>query len=151
MDRATDSHGFEYAARIGYGTSGVLHPIIAYIVLRLAFGSGGNADQSGALADPGGATRRCGGAVDHRGRPVRPALWRLAETVVGSHPNELGGGDDGAKKAFKRLQVGRPAVVYLGIAMTAVRLCPGGGKSNSAQNAGLTARMLQPVGERRFC
>ena len=71
------------------------------------------------------------------------ALWRLAETVVGSHPNEPGGGDDGAKKAFKRLKSVSLAVVYLGIAMTAVRFASGGGKSNSAQNAGLTARMLQ--------
>ena len=50
VDRATSNNGFEYAARIGYSTSGVLHLLIAYIVVRLAFGSGGNADQSGALA-----------------------------------------------------------------------------------------------------
>ena len=143
VDRATDSHGFEYAARIGYGTSGVLHLIIAYIVLRLAFGSGGNADQSGALAtlaaQPGGAVALWITAVGL----FALALWRLAETVVGSHPNEPGRGDDGAKKAFKRIKSLSLAVVYLGIAMTAVRFASGGGKSNSAQNAGLTARMLQ--------
>ena len=143
VDRATDSNGFEYAARVGYGTSGVLHLIIAYIVLRLAFGSGGNADQSGALAtlaaQPGGAVALWITAVGL----FALALWRLAETVVGSHPNEPGRGDDGAKKAFKRLKSVSLAVVYFGIAMTAVRFASGGGKSNSAQNAGLTARMLQ--------
>ena len=48
VDRATDSNGFEYAARVGYGTSGVLHPDHRPIVLRLAFGSGGNADRRSA-------------------------------------------------------------------------------------------------------
>ena len=41
-DRATDSDAFEYAARAGFAVSGVLHVLIAYIILRMAFGSGGN-------------------------------------------------------------------------------------------------------------
>lgn len=144
VDRATSSNGFEYAARVGYGTSGVLHLLIAYIVLRLAFGSGGNADQSGALAtlaaQPGGAVALWITAVGL----FALALWRLAEAVIGSHPNEPGrGDDDGAKKALKRLKSVSLAAVYFGIAMTAVRFAAGGGKSNSAQNAGLTAHMLQ--------
>ena len=143
VDRATSSHGFEYAARIGYGTSGVLHLIIAYIVVRLAFGSGGNADQSGALAtlaaQPGGAVALWVTAVGL----FALALWRLAEAVIGSRPNEPGRGEDGAKNKFKRVKSVALAAVYFGIAMTAVRFAAGGGESNSAQNAGLTARMLQ--------
>ncbi len=143
VDRATSNNGFEYAARIGYSTSGVLHLLIAYIVVRLAFGSGGNADQSGALAtlaaQPGGAVALWVTAVGL----FALALWRLAEAVVGSHPNEPGDGDDGAKKAFKRVKSVSLAVVYFGIAMTAVKFATGSGKSNSADNAGLTARMLQ--------
>ena len=59
VDKATDSKAFEYTARVGFAASGVLHLLVAFIILRLAFGSGGNADQSGALAtlagQPGGA------------------------------------------------------------------------------------------------
>ena len=49
VDRATDSPWFERLARAGHAVSGLLHLLIAYIILRLAFGGGGNADQSGAL------------------------------------------------------------------------------------------------------
>ena len=49
-DRATDSSAFENTARVGFAASGVLHLLLAYIVLRIALGGGGNADQSGALA-----------------------------------------------------------------------------------------------------
>src|ERR1044072_4255724 len=59
VDRATNSKAFEYAARAGFAASGTLHLLVAFIILRLAFGSGGNADQSGALStlakQPGGA------------------------------------------------------------------------------------------------
>ncbi len=90
VDRATNSTAFENAARVGYSVSGVLHLLIAYIVVRLAFGSGGNADQSGALAtlaaQPGGAVALWVTAVGL----AALALWRLAESVVGSHPNRAG-------------------------------------------------------------
>ena len=83
----------------------VLHLLIGYIVLRLAFGSGGNADQSGALATLGSQT---GGAIALWVAAIglfMMALWRLAETVVGSHPNDPTKHDDGAKKQFKRREI----------------------------------------------
>ena len=49
VDKATDNSAFEFAARAGFAVSGVLHLLVAYIILRIAFGSGGSADQSGAL------------------------------------------------------------------------------------------------------
>jgi hypothetical protein len=74
VDRATDNKAFEYTARVGFAASGVLHLLVAFIILRLAFGSGGaNADQSGALGtlakQPGGtlvAHRRGGGRIQAR-------------------------------------------------------------------------------------
>ena len=143
VDRVTDSSAFETTARVGYAVSGVLHLLIAYIVVRLAFGSAGNADQSGALAtlaaQRGGAVALWVVAVGLAGL----ACWRLAESVVGSHPNEPGDRDEGAKKLVKRGKSIALAIVYAGIALTAVRFATGGGKSNSADNASLTARLLQ--------
>ena len=57
---AHDNVWFERAAQAGYAASGLLHLLIAFIVARLALGSGGNADQSGALAALAAQT---GGAV----------------------------------------------------------------------------------------
>jgi hypothetical protein len=60
VDRATDSDAFEYAARAGFVISGVLHLLVGYIIFRIAFGSGGDADQSGAL---GTLAHQTGGAL----------------------------------------------------------------------------------------
>ena len=83
VDRATDSDAFEYLARAGFAISGVLHLIVAFIVMRIAFGSGGNADQSGALAtlakQPGGTLMLWTAAVGM----AALALWHVAEAIVG--------------------------------------------------------------------
>lgn len=143
---ATDNKAFEYTARAGYSTSGLLHLLVGYIMVRLAFGSTGNADQSGALAtlaaQPGGAVALWLTAAGL----IALALWRLAETVVGSHPTEPGAEHDGARDLFDRIKSVSLAVVYAGIAVGAVRYATGGGKSNSQQNASLTARLLQSGG-----
>jgi Domain of Unknown Function (DUF1206) len=143
VQAAANSRSFELAARAGYSVSGVLHLLVAYIIVRLAFGSAGNADQSGALATlsahPGGAPARWLTAVGL----VALALWRVAEAIVGSHPSEPGREHDGAYDVFDRVKSAGLAVIYAGIALAAVRFAGGGGQSNSAQNTGLTARLLQ--------
>jgi hypothetical protein len=140
---ATGSRPFELAARAGYSVSGVLHLLIAYIIVRLAFGTAGDADQSGALAtlsaQPAGAIALWLTAAGL----VALALWRVAEAVLGSHPSEPGQEHDGAYDLFDRIKSVGLAVIYAGIALAAVRFASGGGQSNSAQNTGLTARLLQ--------
>ena len=84
VDKATDNTAFEYTARAGFAASGVLHLIAAYIILRIALGSGGNADQSGALATLAGQT---GGGVMLWITAVglfALGLWRVAEALLGS-------------------------------------------------------------------
>ena len=106
--RATDSDAFEYAARAGFAVSGALHLLIAYIILRIAFGAGGNADQSGALATLGGQT---GGTlilwVVAVGL-VALGLWRIAEAIVGSKPGERSGRGNDDTPAWKRAKSLRP-------------------------------------------
>ncbi|AQA04999.1 hypothetical protein BVC93_24240 [Mycobacterium sp. MS1601] len=146
VDRATSTNAFEYAARAGYVTSGVLHLLLGYIVVRLAFGGGGanqNADQSGALAtlasSGGGALALWLAAAGLFGL----AAWRLAETVVGSHPNEPTDDDKGAKKQFNRVKSLALAIVYCGLALSAVRFAMGTGQSSGQQNAGMSAQLMQ--------
>lgn len=143
VQAATHSRPFELAARAGYSISGVLHLLIAYIIVGLAFGSAGNADQSGALAtlsaQPAGAVALWLTAAGL----VALALWRIAEAVLGSHPSEPGQEHDGAYDVFDRIKSIALAAIYVGIALAAVRFANGGGQSNSSQNTGLTARLLQ--------
>ncbi|MBI3212281.1 MAG: DUF1206 domain-containing protein [Mycobacterium sp.] len=143
VDQATSTHAFEYGARAGYATSALLHLLIAYIVIRLAFGTAGNADQSGALATLGSQT---GGAVALWVAAVAlfaMALWRLAEAVVGSHPNTPGEHDKGAEKQLNRVKSIALAAIYCGLGISAIRFASGAGQSSGQQNAGLSARLMQ--------
>ena len=140
--RATDSDTFEYAARAGFAVSGALHLLIAYIILRIAFGAGGNADQSGALATLGGQT---GGTlilwVVAVGL-VALGLWRIAEAIVGSKPGERSGRGNDDTPAWKRAKSLGLAIVNLAIAFSAARFAMGSGQQSSQQNAGLSAQMM---------
>src|SRR5690349_12154129 len=82
-ERVQQNSAFEKAARCGHFVSGLLHILIGYIAIRLAFGQGGNADQSGALAElgskPGGSIALWIAFVAF----VALALWRIVEAIVG--------------------------------------------------------------------
>ncbi|MCV7300362.1 DUF1206 domain-containing protein [Mycobacterium barrassiae] len=142
-DRATDSDAFEYTARAGFAVSGVLHLLVGYIVLRIAFGSGGNADQSGALATLAGQT---GGAVILWVAAiglVALGLWRVAEAIVGSKPGEGSGPNRDDTPAWKRAKSLGLAIVNFAIALSAARFAMGSGQQSSQQNAGLSAQLMQ--------
>jgi hypothetical protein len=147
VDRATDSKAFEYTARAGFAASGVLHLLVAFIILRLAFGSGGNADQSGALGtlaqQPGGAIMLWVAAVGL----FALGLWRVGEAIVGSKPGERSGQQSGRQQddspAWKRVKSLGLAIVNFAIAFSAARFAMGTGKSSGQQNAGMSAQLMQ--------
>jgi hypothetical protein len=143
VDKATDSKAFEYTARVGFAASGVLHLLVAFIILRLAFGSGGNADQSGALgtlaAQPGGALMLWVAAVGL----LALGLWRVAEAVVGSKPGERSGQQQDDSPAWKRAKSIGLAIVNFAIAFSAARFAMGSGQSSGQQNAGMSAQLMQ--------
>lgn len=144
VDRATDSDAFQYAARAGFVASGVLHLLLGYIILRLALGSGGSADQSGALATLAGQT---GGAVMLWIAAIglfALGLWHLAEAVVGSKPSERSGDDD--SPAWKRAKSVGLAVADLAIAFSALRFAMGSGQNSGQQNSGISAQLMQSTG-----
>ena len=143
VDKATDNTAFEYTARAGFAASGVLHLIVAYIILRIALWSGGNADQSGALATLAGQT---GGGVMLWITAVglfALGLWRVAEALLGSKPGERSGRGQDDSPAWKRAKSLGLAIVNFAIAFSAVRFAMGSGQPSSQQNAGLSAQLMQ--------
>ncbi|MGZ5392300.1 MAG: DUF1206 domain-containing protein [Mycobacterium sp.] len=143
VDRATDSDAFEYTARAGFVISGVLHLLVAYIIIRIAFGSSGNADQSGALAALAGQT---GGTVILWVAAiglVALGLWRVAEAIVGSKPGEGSGPNQDDTPAWKRAKSLGLAIVNFAIALSAARFAMGSGQQSSQQNAGMSAQLMQ--------
>jgi hypothetical protein len=140
--RATGERSARIAARAGYVMTGVVHLLIAYLIVRVALGDRANADQTGALTTlahtTGGFTTLWAVAA----ALVPLMLWRLAETVVGLHPAE----QRRERQDFRivnRLKAFGLAIVYAAVAVTAVQFALGRRKSSAAQDAGLSARLMQ--------
>lgn len=142
-DKATDSDAFELTARAGFAVSGVLHLLIGYLIVRIALGSGDNADQSGALAT---LAQQTGGAVllwIAAAGLLALGLWRVAEAIVGSKPGEGSGRSRDDTPAWKRAKSLGLAAVNVAIAISAARFAMGSGQQTSQRNAGLSAQMMQ--------
>jgi hypothetical protein len=133
---------FERFARAGYVVSGLLHLIIGYLAIRIAFDSGGGAaDQSGALAalatKPGGIVALWLAVV----ALVVMALWRLVETALGRSTDPKSQGT--ASEALDRGKAFALAVVYFAIAYSAFGFARGAGKSTGRENSAMSARLMQ--------
>lgn len=142
---ANAQRGWELAARAGYAVSGVLHILIGVLALRVAFGSPAQqADQSGALSTiastPFGATVLWFSVVAF----VALGAWQAAKAILGSSPSGAGAGGG----AGERAKAAGRAVVYAGLALTALSFARGGGSSSSAQTADMTARLMEAPGGR---
>jgi hypothetical protein len=141
--RASDHPILEGSARIGYATSGVLHLLIAWIGLQIAFGQGGkHADQSGALASLAG--NGLGelllwiAVLGFLGL----GLWQLADSIVG-HPGKGSDAWGGRAKAAAK------CVVYLVLAWSAFSFARGKvGSSSSSQTVDFTASLMAKPGGR---
>src|SRR3984957_9235303 len=108
---------FERFARAGYVVSGLLHLIIGYLAIRIALGSGGSADQSGALAalaaNPGGIVALWVAVV----ALVVMGLWRLVETALGRSTDPKSQG--ASSEVLDRAKAFALAVVYFALAYSA--------------------------------
>jgi hypothetical protein len=138
-DRAGDSGGLENLARIGLVAYGVVHLLVAWLALQLAWGGGGGeADQSGAMATL---------AKSPVGKPllwviavglVALAVWQAAEALHAR--GAVHGVGRQKKKALQTIvkSVAR-AVVYVVLAVTAFKFAIGSGKSSAQQQQQGTA------------
>jgi hypothetical protein len=139
---ASDHPALEATARVGYATSGLLHLLIGWITLQIAFGGGGkNADQSGALSslaqNGAGKAALWVGVVGFLGL----AIWQVADAVVG-HP-----GDD-SDAWGGRAKAGGKAVVYLALAWSAFEFARGRSSNSRSQTVDFTASLLEKPGGR---
>jgi hypothetical protein len=137
-----DSPALQIGARVGYAVSGVLHLLIGWIALQVAWhGSGKTADQSGALqtlaANTLGRFTLWVAVVGF----LALGLWQLANGfAVRSAP----GSSPWARRA-KSLSKG---IVYVALAWTCFSFAKGSPSSSKAQSADFTATLLQQPGGR---
>ncbi|WP_246182931.1 DUF1206 domain-containing protein [Mycolicibacterium grossiae] len=142
LRRVIDHGGVQAAARMGFVVSGVLHLLIALVIVRVATGRGGSADPSGALETV--AAGRDGIVVlwAIAAAMIPLAAWRLIEARHGLHPTERGR-DPADRTRISRLKALGLLPVYVGIGYTAVRFAVGSRESSSQQNTGMSATLMQ--------
>jgi hypothetical protein len=121
-------------ARVGTATIGLLHILIGAIAIAIAFGAGGDADQSGALQAlvdaPGGLFVVWAAIVGL----IALTLWQILQTVV-------------ARKAGQRILEIAKGLVYAVLAFTAITIAAGSGNDASSTEKSASARLLaQPGG-----
>ena len=138
-NRAGNSDALENLARVGLIAYGVVHLLIAWLALQLAWGGGGqSADQSGALATL---------AQQPLGKPllwvlaiglIALAVWQFAEVL--RWRSGLSASGDARKKAVTKIVKSvAKAIVYAVLAILAIRFAAGGGQSSSGQQQQQTA------------
>lgn len=137
--RLQDNHVFQLMARGGYAVNGLLHILIGGIALSVAFGSGGQADQGGALsglaATPGGTFILWAVAIGL----WAIGLFQVLETFL------VRGTDKDAW--MDRGKEGGKAVAYIVIGFSAASVAMGGGGGGgSGKTQGMTAQLLATPG-----
>lgn len=134
------TRGYHLLVAVGLVCYGVVHLLIAWIALRIAWGGGGDASQDGALR----TLARTGAGPVLLGvvavGMLALVLWQAAEAAFGY--GRVAQEHDERSRLRKRLSSAGRAVVYLVIGVSAARLVLGAG-SRGGQEDTLTGRLLQ--------
>lgn len=120
-------------ARVGIAAIGLLHILIGAIALAVAFGAGGNADQSGALqaivAVPGGLFALGAVIVGL----IFLSVWQLLQSITAHRRSE------------KLVEVAK-FVVYAILAGAAISIAAGARKNSSASEQSASGKLLGTPG-----
>jgi len=143
-EQAGDSATLEVLARGGLVAYGVVHLLICWLALQLAWST-----SSSKSADPSGALKTL--ADQPFGRIllwlvavglVALALWQASETIWGYRHLE------GAKRVRSRLTSGAKAVIYAALGVSAASVALGSGASSSQSQQQATSGVLALPGGR---
>jgi hypothetical protein len=134
--RAADSKPLEYLARGGFIAYGVIHLLLAWIALQLAFGSSSaESDQTGAFqnlaSQPMGKTLVVVTVIGMIGL----ALWQAFEAAIGES------GQQGKEAIANRVISGVRTVIYLSFAWTGIKVLQGGSSTGDSQEKGASTLM----------
>ena len=143
-EQAGDSTSLEWLARGGLVAYGVVHLLVGWLALQIAWGTSGgtSADTSGALGtlaqQPFGTVLLWVVAVGL----LALALWQTSEAVWG-HPDH-----DRAKRIRKQITSAAKAAVYAALAVSAALVALGSGSSSSQSQEQATTGVLAWPGGR---
>ena len=125
---AADSRYVQLLGQVGVAAIGVVHLLLAWLALQVAFGgsSGKSADQTGALSElAGNGAGRVLLGLMALGFAAW-AVWQAVEAAIGFTR------EDGAKRAGKRIAAGAKAVIGASLTVQSITLLSGAGSSSSS-------------------
>lgn len=140
--KARNSDWIDHAVRVGLVSYGVVHLILAWLVIRLAFGDGGgSASSQGAFYQLAQNTAgRVALYVVALGF-VALVLWQAIEALWGHRDA------DGTKRALKRLASVGKVVLYGALAATSFKTAAGASSGSGENTDGITAQLMRlPAG-----
>lgn len=138
--KAEDSTALDHAVRVGLLAYGVVHLLIAWVAVQLAFGDRtGSASAEGALSQL--ARTPVGGGLLYLVAAGFAALvvWQLVEAVAG-HRDE-----DGGRRTVHRVGSALRVVLYGSLGWSALKIALGGGSDGGGTDT-LTARIMAMPG-----
>jgi hypothetical protein len=134
--RADDSDWMDHAVRVGLVSYGVVHLLLAWLSLRLAFGdSGGSASSQGALHQLARTQLGLASLYVVAVGFVALAAWQAMEALWG-HRDRSGG-----KRVRKRLSSAGKTVIYGALAASAFKTAIGAGSGGGGTD-GVTAKVM---------
>jgi hypothetical protein len=136
MDQDEGSAVLDGAVRVGLVAYGVVHLLIAWLAVRLAFGDNSNASSSGALQELAKSTPGRISLYVVAAGLFALVLWQLLEALLGHR------GED--KRWFKRATSAGRAAVYGALGVSAIGKAAGSGGSSSTDP--MTARLMAAPG-----
>lgn len=139
--RTDDSDLLDHAVRVGLVSYGVVHLLIAWLAVQLAFGDrSGKASSSGALHQL--AQNSLGQILLYVVAAGFAALvvWQALEAAVG-HRDE-----DGGKRAWKRVVSAVKVIIYGSLGISALKVATGSGSSGKSTDSWTATLMSAPAG-----
>lgn len=134
--QVADHPWLEKVARVGFAASGLIHLVLGWIAGRVALGSGGEADTSGAIATV-------------REAPAGPLLlWICVLGFVALALFQLLDGIFGGGETGDRVKAAGKGVLYAALGVISVRFAVGGGSSGGQESStDITQRLMEmPAG-----
>lgn len=134
--KAEDSDTLDHAVRLGLVAYGIVHVILAWLAVRLAFGDGGSsASAQGALHQLATSTVGRVSLYVVAAGFLALVLWQGYEALFG-HRNDRGG-----KRVLKRVGSAGKAVLYAALGVTAIKTAVGSSSSGGGTD-GITAQLM---------
>jgi Domain of Unknown Function (DUF1206) len=141
--RAADSKPLEYLVRGGFVCYGIIHLLLAWLSLQVAFGhSSQEGDQNGALKSLAGNGFGKVLLVVIAIGMLALAVWQATEAAIGTR------GPRDKEAAFERVLSGLRTIIYLWLAWTAIKAVSGSSGSSAANSQNKSSTLMSSTGGR---